>query len=245
MIDARTIEDDRLIERYVQSFCGFGSPEAPFWLLTAEPLDEHTALDVRIAAWAELDQPQFVDARRYEDAVTRVRGYRNGSVHACSSLGALLRILLDALGEPCAPFDVAEYERARAGRAGDRIALAQLFALPLQRSGRWNAHEASRLGAFRSRSAFLDAFADERIALMRSRISTFAPRLVLMVGNVFGEYWKQLSGSHLRVAPEIPLRWREDGDRQTLFVQIAQPDVAGSLNATRSGAIAAFIRDWL
>jgi hypothetical protein len=245
VIEARTIEDDRLIERYVQSFCGFGSPEAPFWLLTAEPLDERTALDVRIGAWSELGLPHFVDADRYEDAVARLRGYRNGSVHGQSSLGALLRILLDALGEPCAPFDVAEYARMRAGRAGDRVALVQLFALPLQRSGRWDAHESSRLGALRSRSAFLDAFAKKRVALLQKQISSFAPRLVLMVGNVFGDYWKALSGASLRVVPEIPLRWRTQGNPATLFVQIAQPDVAGSLNATRSGAIAAFIRDWL
>ena len=62
-----------------------------------------------------------------------------------------------------------------------------------------------------------------------------------MVGNVYGAYWRRW--------------WRRSGFRRgflawyqrgpTLFIQIAQPDVIGSINATRSGAVASFIRERL
>jgi hypothetical protein len=148
--------------------------------------------------------------------------------------------VLDAFGEPCAPFDVAEYLRTRAGRRGDRLALLHLFALPLRRTGRWDAHEISCLGALRSRSAFLETFAPDRVGALSALAAEMGPRLVLMIGNVHGTYWERLAGVPLSVAPDVPLRWARSGP--TLFVQIAQPDVIGSLNATRSGAVAAFMR---
>ncbi len=39
MHDARAL-DDGLVERFARSFFGFGSKDAPYWLVTAEPLDD-------------------------------------------------------------------------------------------------------------------------------------------------------------------------------------------------------------
>ncbi len=242
MLDARAL-DDGLVEGFARSFLGFGSPEAPYWLVTAEPLDERTTSTARIEAWHRLGERQLVDWDDFERAVGETAGRVPSGLAPQSSLPALLRIVLDAFGEPCAPFDVAEYLRTRAGRRGDRLALLHLFALPLRRTGRWDAHEISRLGALRSRSAFLETFASDRIGALSALAGEMDPRLVLMVGNVHGSYWERLAGMPLPVAPDVPLRWRRRG--ATLFVQIAQPDVIGSLNATRSGAVATFIRNQL
>ena len=238
MIDARAL-DEALVERYSRSFFGFGSAAAPYWLITAEPLDQRSPLP-RIEGWRRLGEPPLADAPSLA-AACEITAETMLGAGAGSSLPLLLRILLDALGEPCAPFDVSEYLRTRAGHGDDRLALAHLFALPLRRAERWEGHEIGGSLALRTRTAYLEAFAQGRIEALGRLIAAAAPRLVLMVGNVYGSYWERLAGAPLTVEAEVPLRRLHRG--ATLFVQIAQPDVAGSLNATYSAALAAYVRE--
>ena len=98
---------------------------------------------------------EFVDLRAFEGELERVLPRRTfGSMQQALALAFANRAR--RVWEPCAPFDVAEYQRTCAGRAGDRLALVHLFALPLQRAGRWDARTKRAVAsALRSRTAFL------------------------------------------------------------------------------------------
>jgi hypothetical protein len=195
-------------------YFGHGRWGAPYWFIGPEPgqgRDEHSRLDLRTKAWRELGGGELNDCREFHAYIKQFQ-WHEGKPRLQPTWRPLILLLLTFLIGDREVIDndrLRIYQRDDWGSEHGETCVIELSALA-----------ANSLNVSRDRVSPLES----RIALIRDRIRTYRPRLVLMYGKRQRESWEAIRGDALPGSQTISV------SGCTIFVQTPHP-VSGLRNA--------------
>lgn len=185
--------DDALLQRYMETFVGFGSYEADFWFVGMEQgggrdLEE---MQRRLVAWKRQECEEVVDFSKYHDDIDESR-WMGANARIQPTLGKMIRIALAARGQAVTPAAVREYQTKRFARTGGETLIAELFPLPSRSIGHWIYSELQSLPHLKTRESYRMALRDRRMSLLRERIDRYRPHAVILFGWSYCDEWRSL-----------------------------------------------------
>lgn len=160
---------------------GYGRWSAPYWFIGPEPSmgrGDDDSLNVRCRAWVELGRGELVDCIEHHRAFG-VRRWHRTRPATQPTWRQLIRLVLAYKAEPTELEAVREYQRTQWGTAQGEVCVVELCA-----------HAAPSLRTPRDRQAFRQ----ERIDVLRTRIKQHEPTFVVCYGAGNCSDWEALAG---------------------------------------------------
>jgi hypothetical protein len=166
-------------------FYGYGRWDAPYWFIGPEQgkgPKETGDNTPRVNAWLQLGGADLCDCRDFHDLIGE-KNWHKETPRLQSTWRPLMALLMTFLGEPANKGTLRDYQRDRWGRvSGGETCVIELSGLPARNS---------RVPMPR------EQFRQERIEIIRQRMITYKPRLVVMYGVSEKAHWEQIAGAAL------------------------------------------------
>lgn len=176
------------IGEMARRYCGYGRWEAPFWFIgpeSGQAREENNDLNLRREAWLYCGGGELSDIRDFHVFLNRrarhiVHPWFEKSPPFQSSIRPLMLLLMAFLQRPADNDNLRIYQRDRWGRLDGETCSIHLSGLA-----------ANSLQTPRDR----ELFRRERIAVIRQRMRTQRPALVVMYGtSVDTRDWEEIAG---------------------------------------------------
>ena len=169
---------------------GYGRWEAPYWFIGPEQgqaREEDNALDIRCEAWLHCGGGELSDCRAFHDFINQKVGriihpwHQERSFQRLQTTWRRLMFILMAFLER--PTDnqgesLYTYQRNEWGRSGGETCVIELSGLP-----------ANSFNVTRDR----ELFRRQRIDVIRQRMRTYQPALVVMYGKTDEKHWEEIA----------------------------------------------------
>ena len=189
--------DDDGIRAMACRFYGYGRWDAPHWFIGPEPgqgRDENNDLRRRAEAWLQLGGRELCDCREFHERIC-LKKWHGEKPQLQPTWRPLILLLMAFLEKDTDPESLRAYQRDRWGMvSGGETCVIELSGLP-----------ANSFKVPRDRKSFRE----KRIEVIRQRMQTYRPALVVMYGASEKEYWEELVersfplNNVLRVGPTI------------------------------------------
>jgi hypothetical protein len=178
--------DDSKDQREMAERCfGFGRWDAPYWFIGPEQgkgPDEAAQNDKRVEAWIRLGSHELSDCFEFHRLIGEDCWHRDRP-RLQRTWRPLIVMLKTFLGEPVDnKDDLRSYQRDVWGRAQGETCVIELSGI---------AAKNSRALVDRER------FKEERVNLIRERMLTYRPKLVVIYGAKDKQSWAKIAGVHL------------------------------------------------
>ncbi len=234
--------DWKLLEIYCGGHYGFGSYEAPVWLVgpganhlggTAEEVEQ------RLAGWHRRGQREMDDLYALHAASGDV-GWFTPNPRVERSWSRLSRLALSLKGERITDDSVKSYQAEQLGRHANKdVGLISLLTANAV-SKPWP-FTSSPVGYLANPDRYLDRFMVRRARHIRSRLRRHQPGLVVFYDKTHADIWTNIAG--VTFAPtELP-SCRAARTEGTLFMLVRHPESIGTTNRyfEQAGELAATI----
>lgn len=226
-----TIDTARLRD-YMHHFYGYGSWDAPLWLVGMEEGGDATesGLAARLAAWDGTDA--LADLHTIHRNLRDVPWFGDRPVIQ-PTWGKLIRIALAAAGEEITTESIRPFQAERLGRTGEishwSTAVIELFPLPAASVKHWP-YSALGLPELTTRDRYRDHLRALRIRSIRDHLhaSNGAPRAVIFYGKAYRKEWEQIAGHSFTRGPETGIE--TCASARTLFILTRHPAARGATN---------------
>jgi hypothetical protein len=161
---------------------GYGRWDAPYWFIGPEQgmaLNENNDLQLRVDAWLHLDALELCDCRAFHERIDQKQWHRE-KPRLQPTWRPLILMLMTFLEENTRSDDLRAYQRDRWGRlSGGETCVIELSGLA-----------AHSFKVSRDRKLFRQ----ERTTIIRQRMLTYKPTLVIMYGVSEKEHWEAIAG---------------------------------------------------
>jgi hypothetical protein len=220
---------DALLSEFVQSFFGFGDPNAKYWFIGMEEgggnsLEE---FEKRVSAWDQLGKNTLVDVKEYHRLIG-INSFFEEPVKLQSTWNKLIRIYLSANGYHPETDDVRVFQKERLGRTGKDTTLLELLPLSSPNTNVWLYPKWTNLPLLRSRESYRSKILPLRVKSLRKLIDENKPKVVVFYGQTNEEYWRMVVGTPFRYYDLLDLKYAKTGE--TIFVSIKHPVYKGLTN---------------
>jgi len=207
------MEMDSTTLEMARRFYGYGRWDAPYWFIGPEPgmaLDEGSDQKRRVEAWHHFDVPELCDCRAFHEHIGQMQWHRDRP--RLQPTWRPLMLLLMSILERCADTEsLREYQRDRWGRlSGGETCVIELSGLAANNLKVPIDHK---------------LFRQERVDVIRQRMATYKPRLVVMYGVSEKEHWQELADGDRAFLPDVIL-----SRQSTLLVFTPHPTKHGLRN---------------
>jgi hypothetical protein len=217
--------DERLLLSFGNRFLGFGSLKSPVWLIGPEPGGGEDASEVyiRASSWAKRGMKETEDLHAYHadlgiDWTRKIQ----------PTWGALIKVLLSFNGKVADRPAVLNFQRDELGKSSGENCVLELCPLSSPSESVWRLGELG-FSWLRSRADYEAFWIPKRSKLIREKVDSYKPKLVLFYGK---RRWEGISGlpfSPTRI-PQLTLARGEF----TMFAAMPHP---GGLRIPGSGAV--------
>lgn len=220
--------NDAILADYCATFVGYGQWKAPVWFIGIEEAGGHNefTLAKHFDTWHVRGRRDLEDAPAF---------YPNSGNHAwhggCATLqptwAQLIRMLLFAQNKPVSPRHLLDYQRSRLGAQDGETCLLELFPLPSPSVATWNYADWSELCWLRNREAYQHKMLDQRITLLRQRIDSHRPPVVVFYGDGQLKHWRRImgDGAYPRPLPQKLISHERDDVAFFVTKHPAHPDL--------------------
>lgn len=216
--------DSSILRDYISTFNGYGDYRAKYWFVGMEEggggtLDEITK---RFASWESHGRGELSDlvSHHTDSDLSHLAGK---SAKLQTTWSQLIRIVLASEGRPTDNESVRAYQQSRLGRIGGETCLLELMPLPSPNAGAWLYGQHSSLPELRSRSEYMESYADMRTRRLRRRVEEHKPPVVVFYSFTYIERWRQIAGVELKMVPIGGVKTYSGGSEHTSFVVVPQP----------------------
>ena len=170
------------IREMARQFYGYGRWDAPYWFIGPEQgqgRDENNDLKRRAEAWLHLGERELCDCREFHERICQ-RKWHSEKPQLQPTWRPLMLLLMAFLGRSTDRESLRFYQRDRWGMVSEgETCVIELSGLP-----------ANSLKEPLDRKTFRE----ERIKVIRQRMQTYRPALVVMYGSSEKKYWEALAG---------------------------------------------------
>ncbi|HPH98266.1 MAG TPA: hypothetical protein PK613_20455 [Anaerolineaceae bacterium] len=196
--------DDKLLQRYMETFYGYGNYAAPFWFIGMEEGlgNEKEEIVRRLKQWNENGGKELEDLKEFYSAIGRPEFFtlleNRNDIKLQSTWAQLCRIVLTATKQRCDTGAVKCFQKRRLGRISNDVpsrgtCLLELLPLPSPSLGDWNYEKWSKLEILSSRENYKKNLLSIRIAYIQSLINYHKPKVVVFYGVTYQSYWQKIS----------------------------------------------------
>lgn len=225
MIDPKTLED------FILKFWGYGTFEAPIWLIGMEEACGKKDLPKRISAWQRRGERPLEDAADYHAEIGHPEYFQNGA-KLQRTWSKLIKTYLAAYKVETTIGNTRKFQIESLGRSDqsvNRTCLIELMPLPSPSTKKWLIKDYTALTYLQRRKDYFNQVAPKRVLGLRKLISEFNPKAVIFYGSGYRPQWEKISGQ-LSKHPQHHqmLHGSVDG---TLFMAMPHPVSHGVTNA--------------
>lgn len=233
------LTDDE-IERFIESFFGYGTWDAPYWFVGKEEGGGNDWADVsaRVRTWHERGERELEDVAEYHRALGLGTKYFKERPPLQPTWSRLLRVLFSATGRDANREALRRYQSAHLGRPDGETLLTELLPLPSPSASRWLYGAYSSLDYLADRDRYRAAVAPRRAAALRARIARHRPHSVIFYGSdaLYRDWWREIAGIDLEPLEVDGRRLFLGGNNHTRFLIIDHPTAFGITSAFLSAA---------
>ncbi|SRR5579883_467023 len=223
--------DDRLLEKYIQTFYGYGNYDGEFWFVGKEEGGGGTVDDVlqRLSTWSQRGYRELEDVYEYHEGLGATHLFGSRPVIQ-RTWAKLIRSLLKAKGQEVTIAQVKEYQGQHLARKNGESCLLELLPLPSPSVGQWLYDTYSQLPQLRDRQGYREFYVSQRADHIRQRILGHKPRAVVFYSSDgWYQYWWKV------IAEGVSFSTHESGallgsNGSTLFVIAKHPTTHGVTN---------------
>lgn len=209
--------DDDLLRQMALEWYGYGWWEGPFWFVGPEPgrPEKENTLRKRCEAWITVGRGELIDCKRHHFDFGWHNWHRESPLPPTQpTWRQLIRLLLTLqAGDPPTLDAIRHYQQRcwgmRTSRKFEETCVIELSSLA-----------SPALGLKKNVAFDPDCFLEERIEVIRRRISEYKPRLVLMYGGSQGSQFKRLANRDLAIDQPVIIG-------STCFVRTLAPTARG------------------
>lgn len=135
---AERLDDELLLEAYMQGFFGYGSLSGAYWLVGIEERGGDTLEDVdaRLRAWDSRGRLELEDVFEFSEKAGQGRWF-GPKARLQRTWANFIRIVLGAEGLDAGREKVRQYQSRHFGRAGGETCLVNLMPLPSRSCNEW------------------------------------------------------------------------------------------------------------
>ncbi len=187
--------DDRLLDRFAQSFYGYGNYSGAFWFIGMEEGGGNSLEEIarRLDAWANRGEREIDDIVEFH-AEIQITHLFNDRPELQPTWNKLIRILLSSDGKEPTTDQVREFQRTSLGRRDGNNCLVELLPLPSPATDRWLYGEYSALGYLVDRDSYKQACLTHRVPHLQMRINEHKPKVVVFYGLGYRQHWQEIAG---------------------------------------------------
>jgi hypothetical protein len=196
---------DADIRDMAREWYGYGRWDVPYWFIGPEPGmkggKKNDSLGARCTAWIDLGRGELIDCKCHHFKFGECDWHRDvPPPRPQATWKQLIRLLLATRDGslPDTIKDILPYQQKRCGMKSGETCVIELCSLA-----------ANKLKAKKAVSFDPDAFREERIKIIRTRVAKYKPAFVVMYGRRDWTYWEAIAGKALspgnilRVGPTV------------------------------------------
>jgi hypothetical protein len=166
---------------------GYGRWEAPYWFIGPEQgmgTHENNDLKRRVNAWIDLGSRELNDCREFHRRIGETRWhFKEPRVDLQKTWRPLMLLMTTFLGRPVDNDNLRNYQRDRWGVLNEKT--GETCVIELSGLAAPNLNETQETGCY----------LQERIEIIRRRISDHRPKLVVMYGREQKDSWEKIAES--------------------------------------------------
>lgn len=208
--------DDVLLDKFMRTFYGYGTHEAPYWLIGMEEGGggSFTRVEERLRNWRDAGQPALMTLKP--------------RTHIQATWGRLIRVVLAARGETATRARVKEYQDNELGQTSGDACLMELLPLPSPDTTRWMYADHSAIPWLKDRAVYRDRTAPWRADAIRALIEEHRPPVVVFYGSSYRHWWKRIAGTSFERDAQRDFETATVGT--TTFLSMPHPTYRGLSN---------------
>ncbi len=175
-----------LIQAFMRDFYGYGTLEAPYWLIGIEEAGDGSTEDLssRLTAWDRHGRPEIDDLSDF----CRDAGIHISRTTPQRTWRPLIHLMLAAKGEPISSSSVLDYQLTRLGRGDGETCLLELLPLPKRNANDWPYGGWTDLPELSSRSTYENQVTEKRVEHIVTAIHDRQPRAAVFYGR--RKFWR-------------------------------------------------------
>ncbi|HKL55527.1 MAG TPA: hypothetical protein VJ893_05375 [Roseovarius sp.] len=223
--------DSGILSRFIDLFWGYGSFEAPIWMVGMEESCGEEDFPKRINAWHTRGERQLDDAKEYHEEIEAPKHFKEGANLQRTWL-KLIKTYLAAYGHRTDTGDTRRFQIKSLGRVEAVLlptCFIELMPLPSPSTGDWWVSDYTDLDYLQTRKAYMAKVADERAKKLRKLVAEHRPVAVLFYGSTLRKHWERVSGTLERHPAHDKLFHKESDGTQ--FLMMPHPVYPGVTNA--------------
>lgn len=230
MTDKEHVESG-ILSRFIDLFWGYGSFEAPIWMVGMEESCGEKDFPKRINAWHARGERQLDDAAGYHQAIGAPEHFEERA-RVQRTWSKLIKTYLAAYGHRTNTSDTRRFQIMSLGRIEPVLVptcFIELMPLPSPSTGDWWVKDHSDLDYLQSRKAYMAEVADKRAQKLKALVAEHRPAAVLFYGSTLRKHWERVSGPLVRHPAHQKLFHSQTGGTQ--FLMMPHPVAHGVKNA--------------
>ena len=221
----QTTLDDDVLDGYARTVYGYGTYDAPYWLVGIEEGSSGTPGEIarRLARWQDHGRTELDDVAEYHKAIGEHRWF-GATVTYQQTWGPLIRLLLNAQGQPDDVMRILRYQGRELGRSSSQTCLLELLPLPVKKTDAWPYGGWSRLSQLATRRRYEAHYTPARVARIRERVREHAPKTVIFYGGGarYQESWRSIADVEFRPVDHPVGAW-VGANQRTVFAMVMHP----------------------
>lgn len=222
--------DSAILERFVSSFWGYGSFEAPFWIVGMEEACGDNELPLRIETWHRRGESPLEDAAQYHNDIGSPDLFKPNAKLQRTWL-KLIKAYLAAHGLSTENAEARKFQIEKLGRRAQsekQTCFIELMPLPSPSTTKWPIKKHTDIEHLQSRDAYMKMIMPKRIQSLQNIIDDFQPKAILFYGLSYINHWEAISRRSSGLEEkDKPRHWRVNN---TEFFAMPHPVARGVTN---------------
>ncbi|SDY88399.1 hypothetical protein [Citreimonas salinaria] len=222
--------DGCALERFVETFWGYGRFDAPLWFVGMEEACGRHDFPLRFSAWRRRGERTIDDAAEYHREINAGSLFSQGAPLQ-KTWDKLIRCQLAAFGKPAGKETARRFQVEKLGRvtpSTDPTCLIELMPLPSPSQKDWWISEYTDLEYLQSRKLYMREILPRRIEALNGLIAQYTPKAVVFYGMGYRRSLEKITGA-LKKSERMSRLFEAKGD-QTRFFLTAHPTFHGMSN---------------
>lgn len=206
--------DDRLLEKFISSFYGYGNYRGDYWFIGKEEGGGGTVEEIRkrINSWSTLGCKELEDLFDYHQELGLTQCFGE-QAKLQRTWKMLVRALLRAKGQEVTNNAIRKYQGQNLARLESETCLLELLPLPSPNTGEWLYSAYSKLQNLVDRYGYRNCYARDRADHIRKRVLEHKPKAVVFYSSdLWYQQWWQL------IAEDVTFRDHEITHDSKLWV---------------------------
>lgn len=214
--------DDRLLEKFMHGFYGYGNYKGDYWFVGMEEGggNSFTEIAQRLKHWKELGSPELADLGNTGHDLSKYQ----------PTWERLIRINLSAKGQDTDKESIRAYQKDYLEKYISKNCLLELLPLPSSSLKNWLYLNYSQLPELESREKYRTTCSPYRAARLKQRIHEYQPKTVIFYSKQYIDSWKLIAELEFEEVVVVDKQLWIAKNQHTIFAITYHPTSYGAKN---------------